>query len=352
MTVAENAMKIIAFCNFHDVLNRDNFMFENADSLIGDDLLRPFLELKKYAISQHVSVATVDVIDPADADAVVFVDMPDKDNRYFTLCLAKNIPVYLIMLESMLVRKDNYLTENHTYFKKIFTYDDSLVDNRKYFKINYAFSFPETIPNDLTRKEKLCTLLAGNKKVDHHLSLYGERVNAIRWFEKHHPEDFEFYGVGWDEYVFPNMKIVKNLNRIKLLKKLLAPSFVSYRGRVERKRDVLGKYRFVICYENIKNISGYITEKIFDCFFAGSVPVYLGADNITDHIPSECFIDKRDYGSYEELYDYLHAMSDEAYLRYLENIGSFLKSDRSYPFTCEYFANTIIDGIMSVTRKD
>lgn len=344
-------MKTIIFCNYHDVLNRNNFLFENSNSLIGDDLLRPFLEVKKYAFLQNVRVATVDVVDVVDADSVVFVDMPDKGNRYFTSSLAKNIPICLIILESRLVRKENYVKENHSCFSKIFTYDDSLVDNIKYFKINYAFSFPETISKDLTRKEKLCTLIAGNKKVSHHLSLYSERVKAIRWFEKHHPEDFEFYGVGWDEYVFPNIKVVKALNRIRPLKKLFAPSFVSYRGRVERKRDVLGKYRFAVCYENVRNVPGYITEKIFDCFFAGTVPVYLGADNVTDHIPAECFIDKRDYGSYEELYEYLNTMGDETYLHYLENIESFLKSANSYPFTCDCFAKTIIDGMLSAIGK-
>ena len=347
-----NNMKTIAFCNFHDFLNRDNFMFEHADSLIGDDLLRPFLELKKYALKQNVRVATVDVVEVADADAVVFVDMPDTDNPYFTACLAKKIPIYLIMLESKIVRKNNYVPDNHRCFTKIFTYDDSLVDNVKYFKINYAFSFPVTIEKDLARKKKLCTLIAGNKKVRHQLSLYGEREKAIRWFEEHHPDDFEFYGVGWDEYVFPDIRFLKNLNRLKLLKKILAPSIPSYRGRVVRKRDVLGAYRFAICYENVKNIPGYITEKIFDCFFAGTVPVYLGANNISQHIPSACFVDRREYGSYEELFDFLNTMSDETYLRYLENIEAFLKSEKSYPFTCDCFAKTIIDGIISATMKD
>jgi len=344
-------MKTIVFCNFHDVLNRDNFMFENADSLIGDDLLRPFLEVKKYALMQHVTVATVGMVDVEDADCVVFVDMPDNDNHYFRSCLAKHIPIFLIILESKLVRKANYVADKHIHFRKIFTYDDSLVDNIKYFKINYAFSFPETISNDLTNKDKLCTLIAGHKKVHHHLSLYGERVRAIRWFEKNHPEEFEFYGVGWDKYVFPDIRLLKNLNRMNSLQKLFAPTYHSYRGRVERKRDVLGNYRFVICYENIKDIPGYITEKIFDCFFAGSVPVYLGANNITSHIPSGCFIDKRNYGSYEALYEYLSTMSDETYLGYLDTIKAFLKSDEAYPFTCECFAKTIIDGILSVTSK-
>ncbi|WP_226896450.1 glycosyltransferase family 10 domain-containing protein [Poseidonibacter ostreae] len=59
---------------------------------------------------------------------------------------------------------------------------------------------------------------------------------------------------------------------------------------------------------------GYITEKIFDSFFAGCVPVYLGADNITEHIPKECFIDKREFDTYEKLYKYLKNMSDEEYV--------------------------------------
>jgi hypothetical protein len=63
----------------------------------------------------------------------------------------------------------------------------------------------------------------------------------------------------------------------------------------------LEKYKFSICYENARDTPGYITEKIFDCFFAGCVPIYWGANNITDHIPKECFIDKRDFEDYKVL---------------------------------------------------
>ena len=34
-----------------------------------------------------------------------------------------------------------------------------------------------------------------------------------------------------------------------------------------------------------REIPGYITEKIFDCFLARSVPVYWGPGNIADHVP-------------------------------------------------------------------
>jgi hypothetical protein len=42
---------------------------------------------------------------------------------------------------------------------------------------------------------------------------------------------------------------------------------------VDSKKNTLEKYKFSICYENARDIPGYITEKIFDCFFAGCVPI-------------------------------------------------------------------------------
>jgi len=119
--------------------------------------------------------------------------------------------------------------------------------------------------------------------------------------------------------------------------------FASYRGKVRSKKEVLTKYRFAICYENARDISGYITEKIFDCFFAGCVPIYWGANNIEDHIPQECFIDKRKFETYHKLYNFINNMSDDHYLEYLENIEAFLNSDKIYPFCSEFFANILVE---------
>ena len=185
-------------------------------------------------------------------------------------------------------------------------------------------------------------MIAGYKASRQAQELYGERVAAIRWFERHHPEDFDLYGIGWDEMRISGIPLVSRLNRVGWLKQLLAPKFPSWRGQVVRKRDVMGRYRFAICYENVKDVPGYITEKIFDAFFAGSVPVYRGADNITDHIPAECFIDVRLFPDYTALYDHMNFMSNERYLGYLTNIEAFLQSPQAYPFSCDYFANTIL----------
>ena len=64
--------------------------------------------------------------------------------------------------------------------------------------------------------------------------------------------------------------------------------------------NVLNQYKFVLCYENSYK-KGYITEKIFNCFFAQTIPMYKGAHDIADCINTNCFIDMRNK-------DYLHTI--------------------------------------------
>ena len=67
-------------------------------------------------------------------------------------------------------------------------------------------------------------------------------------------------------------------------------------------------------------------------FYAGCVPIYCGAPNITDYVPENTFIDKPKY-TYEELYRYLSAMSEREYNGYLEASEAYLRSPALRPFT-------------------
>ncbi|HEX9080343.1 MAG TPA: hypothetical protein VF795_12190, partial [Desulfuromonadaceae bacterium] len=189
----------IAFHNIYDELNRENRLFEERDATIGDDLLLPFNELRRRAAENGIKVATTAVLPPEGIDAYVFIDMPDPGCRQFREALAANRPLYLVVMESRLVRPENFDAANHRYFRKIFTYDDSLVDGKRFIKLNYAFRFPATIPHDLGRKEKLCVTIAGNKRSADPHELYSERLALIRWFERNRPGEFDLYGTGWDE---------------------------------------------------------------------------------------------------------------------------------------------------------
>ena len=112
------------------------------------------------------------------------------------------------------------------------------------------------------------------------------------------------------------------------------------------------KYKFAVCYENCQGFPGYITEKIFDCFFAGTVPIYWGAPNIKDHIPAGAFIDKREFENYNQLYQYIKNMPDDEYNNYLINIKNFLQGNKFYQFGPEYFANIIIREIIDLSKSN
>jgi hypothetical protein len=336
----------IAFHNLYQELNRDNRLFEQSDAAIGDDLLLPFVELRRYGAERGIEVATTAVLPPEETDAYVFIDMPAPDCKAFVRALASGRPLYLLVLESRLVRPQNYDPALLGHFRRIFTYDDSQVDGVRYLKLNYAFRLPPAIPQDLAAKEKLCVMIAGYKKAQHARELYGERMQAIRWFEANHPEEFDLYGVGWDSGKFGRHLPRPIARHCGWLVRLGAPRLSSYRGRVERKRDVMGRYRFALCYENIGDVPGYITEKIFDAFFAGTVPVYRGADNVTDHIPADCFVDLRKFPGYPDLYRHLSGMPAEQYLAHLAAIERFLLSDSAHPFSLACFAETILSEIL------
>ena len=77
----------------------------------------------------------------------------------------------------------------------------------------------------------------------------------------------------------------------------------------------------------MKSSNGYITEKIFDCFFAGCVPVYWGAEDITDYIPKDIFIDFRKFKDFEQLDNYLRNIDEETYRSMIAKTEEFLNSE-------------------------
>lgn len=318
-----------------------NRLFDLIDKVVNrDNCMYSFWYLKEEFLKYGFNLSTQDINSIEESEIVIYNEMP------IILPSKKNIKKsYLMIFESELIKPENWKFESHKYFNKIFTWNDKIIDNKKYFKMNFSHLFPTFIDKNLAKKDKLCTLIAGNKKVNHPLELYSKRIEAIRWFERNHLEDFNFYGLGWDNYRHTNRYINFILQKISL-SKLMVKKYKSYQGKVDNKITVLEKYKFAICYENAKDISGYITEKIFDCFFAGCIPIYWGANNITEHIPKECFIDKREFEGYEELYKYIKNMKDEEYLRYLDNIELFLQSKKANQFSSDFFVKTLIGNIL------
>ena len=88
----------------------------------------------------------------------------------------------------------------------------------------------------------------------------------------------------------------------------------------ETKLSVVADYKFCVGFENSIALD-YVTEKFFDPFLAGTVPVYLGAPNIDMFAPGEnAFINVSKFSGPLELAQFLaHLDSDDrAYRRYFK----------------------------------
>lgn len=292
-----------------------------ATAQIGDDLLYPMQHLAEVANEREIKISTIDMEPLHTYDVIVFMDFPGYRNKYLKQLVQKNFDnLYLFLFENEVIKPDNYDLWNYLPFEKVYTYNDSMVGG---FRIE-KFYLPNKIPGEILRpehKSKFCCMIIGNKKKDHPLELYSERLRAIQWFENNQPELFDLYGQGWNRFFIPLRS--------------------SYRGPVASKRKTMEQYKFAICYENA-TIPGYISEKIFDCFFAGCVPVYLGAPNVTDYIPKTTFIDRRNFSGYPELFQYLQNITLDEYRYYIDEIEKFVKSDKIKVFGADYFADTIL----------
>ena len=101
--------------------------------------------------------------------------------------------------------------------------------------------------------------------------------------------------------------------------------FGSFKGTVAQKLDCLSNYRFCICFENEAFDVG-LTEKIFDCLFAGTVPIYFGAPSIRKYVPEMSFIDFGSFGNYVDLHEYLRQMGNDEFLKMQSAGQEFINS--------------------------
>lgn len=339
-----------------------NRAFDPDSPLNRDDCLAHLRHLRERLKGMGISLSTYDMVSPEDTWGYLFLDYQDKfmeelDRRGY------GGHRYLAIFESEVIIGDNWDREKHRAFDAVFTWNRNAFPKRDGGPRYIPYMWPNdlTPPVDVSLKkdrQKLCVLMAGNKWSSDRRELYSCRRETIRWFEKHHPDELDLYGPGWNS---PPLKRVANTVKAigrKLRGRPTGPigdlweTFSCYRGIAPSKRKTLPNYGFSICYENAQGIPGYITEKIFDCFLSGVVPVYMGWEDVQEVIPSECYVDRRAYGSHEELYRYLVSMPEDEYRGYLEGASSFLTGSSSDRFSLDAFADAIIEGIEPDLAKE
>ncbi len=311
-----------------------------------------FATLKKYLNKRNININTYDISTKKDPDIYVYFDLPFPWNlSAWKLILLHKKEKILICNESSMVIPFNYMKSFHFFFKKVFTWYDNLVDNKKYFKIRLPKSSIGIKTQAKKFKDKKFLVLINSNKLPFYpfkllkpfgKELYSDRIKSIEFFERNIPDKFFLYGRGWNK--------PKKYNLTELI--FGYKKYLTYKGEVDNKIDLLSNFKYCLCFENLAEVKGYITEKIFDCLKAKCVPIYWGASDILKYIPKDCFIDFRDFGDYEKLLDYLASIDESRYNNYIKNIEDLLSDKKFIDMWLEDgFANFFLKDILEIKKE-
>lgn len=262
--------------------------------------------------------------DLSKASFLICFRFPENENEKEVLRRLGRFRQYAIILEPPVGYPEAYDKTLHKLFKFVFTWHDGLVDGLLYKKIFYPAPFHEPMANlPAFENRKFCTMINSYRISLLPNELYSWRIKAIKFF------NLEFYGFGWDNSQFPN-----------------------YMGPVKSKLSTLKNYKFCICFENMSDQPGWISEKMQDCFTAGCIPIYWGATNIEKIIPENCYIDMRKFKNFEELSFYMNNFDEAQYLSMTENIKKFTKIPQAGWFSYDFFAYSILRAIVPERLSD
>lgn len=332
-------------------------LFQDDPVLNRDNCLSPFIELNRSLSAQGIPIHTADYL------------LNGQLGAQYNVCYSFGV---LNHCEQMSRRKDVILgsfyimeppvTGPHRYrelnnlarsFNKVYVHNTDGIGYERYFSSqpNLRKFFWPQIENGIieklweNRNRSFLMMINSNKKPrskDH--ELYSERIRALVALQSLGKVDL--YGHGWD-VPFCKIRKTRHLPYLYWKRRKILRSI--YKGTVESKYETLARYTFGICFENMI-MPGYVTEKIFDCFFVGTTPIYLGAPDIKKYVPKDCFIDMRDFGSYRELYAYLRSLSDKDVSSFRDAAREYLSSEQYQPFTKEAFVEQFKMDLMETLK--
>jgi hypothetical protein len=260
------------------------------------------------------------------------------------------IPAFLLRLESGFVDPENDNRKLLSRYRKVFTWDCNLAQREGYVLIKHPQDFPamdDNQPPTYQQRARSFCMIASNKAMRRGSlnDLYLERQRIIRWFESNAPDHFDLFGRKWD---LPMASYTtRGILRRGLAKLGLNRSSLQvYRGAIQDKEPILRETRFSFALENIHGLPGYLTEKLFDCLFAGSIPIYCGDPLVSRHIPDGAYI-PFDLGQpVGPMYLKLRSMSSTEFSERQQVGRAFLRSALSVEFSSSTFAERVSDQIV------
>jgi alpha(1,3/1,4) fucosyltransferase len=339
----------------------------------GDDINAPWIHVRERLSAGGVAVHTADLLQRREVE-------PAAQNVYVSFgplhrvgeLVAKHgvAPSGFFALECPIVEPKLYLAleDASRVFDTMFSFTDGpslrpfVTAPLEFEQFHLPNAYGRVHEDVWGRRDRgFLVMINANKLPRIHVrELYSERLLAVEYFNRR--GEIDLYGVGWDvpPYQMGASRVPATVERMKRAAKirwershppvdpLRVAARAAWRGAVPSKADVLSRYTFAICFENMV-LERWITEKIFDCFFAGTIPVYLGAPDITRWVPEQCFIDMRRFNGYPELRAYLDDLSPSEIEGFREAARDYLASDAFVPFSKEAFGDVLAGVVHRAT---
>lgn len=343
---------------------RDRLFETQAFRFGGDNQYAPYIYLRDWLEQRGVRVHTGDLLDNQNGHGRklnVYVSLGIR-HRVKRLASRSDVVASGFFAFECPVAEPRLYEELHDVgreFKRIFSY--STEEALRPFLRGPVRLLPFRLPQhgelheEIWRRDdrQFLVMINSNKLPRTYLNeLYTERLRAIEFFNRY--GEIDLYGVGWDgpPIRLGESRVPGTIRRLarrtrRRWQRLRPPTDPvsravrhAYRGRTESKADTIGRYTFALCFEN-SILEGWVTEKLFDCFCAGTVPVYWGAPDIERWVPPDCFIDMRRFEDYGQLRDFLLSLGSREVEAYRIAARDYLRSEQYRPFTAPAFAELI-----------
>lgn len=303
-----------------------------------DGQLLPFHRLREYMASEGISVHTADHLfkdgSHHDAQQCDYYSLGLLDNFERVLRERRARLAAFVIMEPPVVAPSLYeaLPILTAIFDRVYVHNTSGdgysldgVDTRKLHRLYWPIPHADVLEpywgND-RRMKRVVVINGSHNPLSRNREQYSLRIKAMAELSRIGIVDL--YGMGWDRWWSREaMWLPYWQNR---------PALMSiYKGKCASKFEVLQNYEFCLCFENMR-MDGYITEKLFDCLYAGTIPLYLGAPDVLDYIPAGIFTDCRKYSTWHEMWEDIASMPSDRIDAMRKAGRNFLKSEMAKRF--------------------
>jgi len=313
-------------------------LFELDDPVLNrDGQLLPFHRLREHMRARSIEVHTADRLNTVDGNA----EMPAD---YYSLGILANFEPILaagkvrlaafVIMEPPVVAPELYaaLPGLTAVFDRVYVHNTSGdgysltgVDAARLHKFHWPIPHADVLEACWSHADRLkrVVVVNGNHQPKWRAGeLYSKRIEAMSALARHGAVDL--YGTGWNRWWSRSAMWLPYWRHVRAIRAI-------DRGPCASKFEVMQRYDFCLCFENMA-MRGYITEKIFDCLYAGVIPLYLGAPDIAEHLPADTYVDVRHFANWNELWRHVRALP-AARVQAMRDAGrAFLCSEQSCRF--------------------